>query len=132
MKPSGIPVKTSSYPTPALKATSRETIPRTKVRWIPHHTGKGPDTNLIPGKTETHGTVIFPATHLRDRLTRNKPAPDTDGKPYYEVRLRIEIKVIDRHIQFAAYWPHYDVNAPAIQGVHEILDLTRLFVPTSE
>jgi len=65
-------------------------------------------------------------------MTLLESAKDSDGPKYYEVRLRIVTKVIDRHFQFAAYWPHDDVNAPVIQGVHEILDLTALFMLASE
>jgi hypothetical protein len=56
--------------------------------------------------------------------------PDTDhGSEHYEVTLLIRMKVIDRHLEFMAYWPANDENAAAIQGSQTSFDLSSAFKP---
>jgi hypothetical protein len=55
---------------------------------------------------------------------------DTDhGSERYEVTLRIQMKVIDRHMEFTAYWPADDDDAVAIQGSQASFDLSSAFSP---
>jgi len=56
--------------------------------------------------------------------------PNTDhGPERYDVEIRITLKVIDRHLEFTAYWPADDENAAAIQGSQSVFDITSAFKP---
>ena len=71
----------------------------------------------------------FDVTHLKDRIQMYVP-PDTDhGAERYNVTIRVVMKVIDRHLEFVAYWPADDENAAVIQGSQMSFDLTSAFKP---
>jgi hypothetical protein len=56
--------------------------------------------------------------------------PDSDhGFERYEVTLRIQMKVIDRYLEFTAYWPADSDDAVAIQGSQASFDLSSAFKP---
>jgi hypothetical protein len=50
----------------------------------------------------------------------------------YEITLRIRMTVIDRHMEFAAYWPAEDEGAAAIQGSQSTFDMSSAFKPGTE
>jgi hypothetical protein len=81
------------------------------------------------GKTFEIGMVEFDVTHLQDRMEMYIAADEEDGYDRFEVTLRICLRIIDRHMQFAAYWPANDTNAQAIQGSLKSLDISSAFKP---
>lgn len=52
-----------------------------------------------------------------------------DGSKHYEVMLRIVLTVIDRHLEFAAYWPADDKDAAPVQGSQKRFGMTTAFRP---
>jgi hypothetical protein len=52
-----------------------------------------------------------------------------NGVDWYEVKLRVEVTLIDRHIDFVAYWPPDDEDAAAIRGRQTGFDLSSVFRP---
>jgi|TARA_R110002003_G_scaffold70_3_gene6316 hypothetical protein len=83
----------------------------------------------VVGKTTEFGHVEFDVTHLKTRIQMFVP-PDTDhGEERYEATLRIEMTVIDRHLEFTAYWPTNDKEAIAIQGSQASFDVSSAFKP---
>jgi hypothetical protein len=52
------------------------------------------------GKTTEFGIAKFDVTHLKDQMQMHIPDDVDDGWERYEVVLRIELKVIDRHMEF--------------------------------
>jgi hypothetical protein len=81
------------------------------------------------GKTFEIGKVVFDVTHLKDRMEMYTAVDEEDGSDRFEMTLRICLRIIDRHMQFAAYWPANDANAPAIQGNLMGLDISSAFKP---
>jgi hypothetical protein len=81
------------------------------------------------GKTSKFGKVEFDVTHLQDHIELYTPPDDNDGWERYEVTLRIRIQVIDRHLEFTAYWPDDDANAAPIRGTQTCFDLSAVFKP---
>jgi hypothetical protein len=83
----------------------------------------------VVGKTTEFGHVEFDVTHLKTRIQMFVP-PDTDhGEERYEATLRIEMTVIDRHLEFTAYWPTNDKEAIAIRGSQVSFDVSSAFKP---
>ncbi|KAF2025869.1 hypothetical protein EK21DRAFT_103649 [Setomelanomma holmii] len=74
------------------------------------------------GKTSKFGHVEFDVTHLKSRI-------ELFDEEWYEVVLRIELLVIDRNLQFTAYWPANSENATAIQGSQTSFDMSTAFKP---
>lgn len=81
-----------------------------------------PTLTLLLGKTAEFGTVEFNLDHLRDVVPHHKHDND-----WCEVILRINLKVIDRYLEFTAHWPHDDENAAPIPGSHAGFDLSSMF-----
>jgi hypothetical protein len=79
------------------------------------------------GKTTEFGIAKFDVTHLKDQMQMHIPDDGDDGSERYEVVLRIELKVIDRHMEFTAFWPHDDKNAQAIPGSQASFDMASTF-----
>jgi hypothetical protein len=73
--------------------------------------------------------VQFDVTHLKNRIKMYVPPDAEQGSERYEVTLRIRVKVIDRHLEFVAYWPDNDENAATIYGSQTIFDLSSAFKP---
>jgi hypothetical protein len=71
--------------------------------------------------------VEFDLTHLKDRIQLYIPPDNDHGYHRYEVTIKIKLKVIDRHLEFTAYWPPDDENAAAIQGSQAGFDLSAVF-----
>jgi len=57
------------------------------------------------------------------------PPTTEEGSERYDVTIRVVFKVIDRHLEFAAYWPSDDENSIAIQGSQVGFDITLAFEP---
>jgi hypothetical protein len=83
----------------------------------------------MTGKTTRFGLVKFDVTHLRDKITMIVPQDGDEGSERYDVTIRVAMKVIDRHLEFIAYWPADDKNAAAIQGSQMAFDITSAFKP---
>ncbi|KAH4006322.1 hypothetical protein HBI56_024010 [Parastagonospora nodorum] len=81
------------------------------------------------GKTSEFGLVQFDVTHLQDRMKLYIPPDAEEGSERYEVTLLVRMKVIDRHLEFTAYWPADDDNAAAIPGSQTCFDLSAAFEP---
>jgi hypothetical protein len=73
--------------------------------------------------------VEFNVTHLQDQMEMYIAVDEEDGYDRFEVTLRICLRIIDRHMHFAAYWPANDTNAQAIQGNLKSLDISSAFKP---
>jgi hypothetical protein len=73
--------------------------------------------------------VQFDLTHLKDRIQIYVPPDAEHGFERYEVMLRIRMKVIDRHLEFVAYWPDNDEDAATIYGSQTVFDLSSTFKP---
>jgi hypothetical protein len=81
------------------------------------------------GKTYEFGVIEFDITHLKDLVQMHTPVDDEDGSERFEVTLRIHMRVIDRYVEFAAYWPAGDANAEPIQGSQKGFDISSAFRP---
>jgi hypothetical protein len=79
------------------------------------------------GKTTEIGSVKFDITHLQAQI-QTQTTPDADNE-WYEIELLIEMKVIDRNLQFTARWPANDQNAAVIQGSQAYFNLVSAFAP---
>jgi hypothetical protein len=49
-----------------------------------------------------------------------------------EVTLRTRMTIIDRHMEFAAFWPSDDEGAAAIRGSQTTFDMSSAFKPGTE
>jgi hypothetical protein len=81
------------------------------------------------GKTYKFGVVEFDLTHLKNQMETLIPPVNENGSDHFQVTLRIHMRVIDRHLEFAAYWPANDANGEAIRGSQKCFDISSAFKP---
>lgn len=81
------------------------------------------------GLTSMFGVVKFNVTHLREVAPLYIPEEGEAGSERYEVTLRVELKVIDRHMEFTAYYLADDKNAEPIPDSQISFDVSAPFAP---
>ncbi|KAF2853307.1 hypothetical protein T440DRAFT_549037 [Plenodomus tracheiphilus IPT5] len=81
------------------------------------------------GKTHKIGKVVFDLIPIMPYLQMHTADGADDGQDRYEVVIRIKMKIIDKHLNFTAYYPASGVPQVTIQGVHEHLNVVSAFQP---
>jgi hypothetical protein len=81
------------------------------------------------GKT-TELVVQFDLTYVRDAIRAQSPEEFADEKNYTEVNIRVRLTIIDRNLEFTAYWPADDTeNAKVIRGSQMSVNVVSAFRP---
>jgi hypothetical protein len=87
----------------------------------------------LTGKTTELGAVEFDLTYLKDEIRRQSPEEFDNEENYIEVNIRIRLKIIDRNLDFTAYWPADDPdNAKVIRGSHKLMNVVSAFKPGTD
>lgn len=66
---------------------------------------------------------------IKAHLELYTAADEEDGEDRYEPVVRIKMRVIDKFLDFTAYYPSKGPPLVTIQGVHEHLNLVSAFRP---
>ncbi len=85
---------------------------------------------MLPlGKTHMIGKVTFDLFPIRQQLTLIIAEDEEDGEDHYDVNVELQMRLIDKHLYFTAYWPS-KVNAQfTIQGEHKHINVISAFRP---
>jgi hypothetical protein len=85
------------------------------------------------GKTTELGVVKFDLTFVRDAIRAKSLEEFDDEDNYIEVNIRIRLTIIDRNLEFTAYWPADDPEgAQVVRGSQMLLNVVSAFRPGTE
>jgi hypothetical protein len=85
------------------------------------------------GKTTELGVVQFDLTYVRDAIRAQSPEEFADEDNYIEVNIRVRLTIIDRNLEFMAYWPADDPEgAQVVRGSQMLLNVVSAFKPGTE
>ncbi|KAI8935379.1 hypothetical protein NX059_007962 [Plenodomus lindquistii] len=84
------------------------------------------------GKTHKIGKVVFDLMPIKPYLKLQTADDDGDGQDRYEPVVRIEMKIIDKYLDFTAYYPAEGVPKVSIRGVHEHINVISAFKPGTD
>ncbi|CBY00364.1 hypothetical protein IAQ61_011296 [Plenodomus lingam] len=81
------------------------------------------------GKVHKIGKVVFDLMPIRPYLQLLKANGADEGQDRYEPTIKIKMKIIDKHLDFVAYYPAEGHPQITIQGVHEHFSVISWFEP---
>ena len=110
------------------KITSYVRIPKITVSHS-HTMAKLLSLQLIIGKTHEIGKVAFELFDIKEHVELQTAEDEEDGQDRYEINVRFEMRVIDKHVDFYAYWPAEGQPQVTVTGVHQHVNLISAFKP---
>ncbi|KAF1845331.1 uncharacterized protein K460DRAFT_416606 [Cucurbitaria berberidis CBS 394.84] len=79
------------------------------------------------GKTFYIGKVVFNLMPLKEHIELYVPKNGEDGEERFECKILIKMKLIDKHLDFTAYWPADGPHLITIKGCHKHINVVSAF-----
>ena len=83
----------------------------------------------MTGKTFPVGEVVFDLLPIKQHVQLYNPKDRDDGEQRYEVTVLFKMRLIDKYLDFTAYWPAGDQPQVTIKGCHKHLNVVSAFKP---